>query len=109
MFQLDPVASPQSAESRSIDLPKKFEIDPADFVLSFLKILMKMSPDDAAILLDQIFVIDSSVACKAFVTLAADTKDDDLDPQSLGLKGDYCRTNPLAWRLTQLLERMGLI
>ena len=57
----------------------------------------------------QIFVIDSSVACKAFVTLAADTKDDDLDPQSLGLKGDYCRTNPLAWRLTQLLERMGLI
>jgi hypothetical protein len=71
---------------------------------------MKMSPDDAAILLEQIFEMDKSVACKAFATLAAhDTKEDDLDPQSLGLKGDHCTTNPLAWRLTQLLERMGLI
>ncbi len=71
---------------------------------------MKMSPNDAAILLEQIFEMSKSVACKVFVTLAAhDTKDDALDPQSLGLKGDHCLSNALAWRLTQLLERMGLI
>jgi hypothetical protein len=76
-----------------------------------------MSPDDAAILLEQIVTMDcqmdTSVACKAFVTLATDEHStfldsEDNDPQKPGWCKGYCgRSKPIGWKASQVLEKMS--
>lgn len=80
-------------------------------------ILSKMSPDDAAILLEQIVAMDcqmdTSVTCKAFVTLATDEHStfldsEDNDPQKPGWCKGYCgRSKPIGWKASQVLEKMN--
>ena len=72
-----------------------------------------MNPDDAAILLEQIVAMDTSVACKAFVTLATDEHStfldsEDNDPQKPGWCKGYCgRSKPIGWKASQVLEKMS--
>ena len=68
-----------------------------------------MSTDDAAILLEQIVAVDTSVACKTFVTLAADEHGTvGINPQKPGWCKGYCgRSKPNGWKASQVLEKMS--
>ena len=65
-----------------------------------------MGPDDAGSLLGQMLKMDSSAACKAFVTLALDTGNK-ADPQKPGWFKGSTPFNPNGWRATKVLEKMG--
>ena len=65
-----------------------------------------MGPDDAASLLGQICLMDSSAACKAFVTLALDTGDK-ADAEQPGWFKGSTPFQPNGCRATKVLEKMG--